>query len=209
MRDEFMGDARKIDREALTEAALENLRKYWRRADADTIAVGREWYVEGRKLALRIGKAAKAKGLISGEYGVRSTGAAALAVLSPRKAWATNVAQGLAFGRGETFKGMKDQSVKLWKLKNGFDPDDVVGGPKVRSFWCNLSGCNDCVTVDIWALRAAFDDPSFGDAEYRKLSDGGRYDVIAEAYRRLAAEVGESPAAVQAIVWIVARGSAA
>jgi len=197
-----------MDREGLTESALVNLRKYYAQADADTVEIGRAWYVEGRKLALRIGKASKARGLISGEYGVRSTGAAVLAVLSPRKAWATNVAQGLAFARGESFKGMKDQAVKLWKIRHDFDPDSVVGGPKVRSFWCNLSGCDDCVTVDIWALRAAFDDMTFGDAEYGKLSQGGRYDVIADAYRRLAAEVGETPAAVQAVVWIVVRGSA-
>lgn len=186
-------------REHIIGMMRENILARYRQADPATLASGREWYGAGLKLAKRVGR------------GDVMRGAAIVAILSPRRSWAHNVALALAVGRGEAIATMGDQVRKLERLSVGEHPNDVVGGRKVRSFWQNLQGITDAVTVDVWALRAALDGDIGDDdsAVVRKLfgSDYG-YAMVADAYREAAEVAGETPSAMQAIVWIVVRGSA-
>lgn len=98
--------------------------------------------------------------------------------------------------------------------------DNFVGDPdnyKIRCFSRNLSGDYEAVTVDRWALRAAHafaDCPNGGEPCKRNgkhgcgyVPTGAEYLAIADAYRIVAAEFDETPAATQAIVWCVVRGS--
>lgn len=185
-------------REALVGLMSENILDRWYRADDRTMRFGASWYSEARKLADSLG------------FG-RLVGSAVVAILSPRRSWADNVALALAVGRGEAVATMGDQVRKLDRLSQGEHPDDVVGGRKVRSFWRNIADpTSDAVTCDVWALRAALDGP-FGDdkdpAVRRLFGTDFGYGMVADAYRRAAAAVGVAPHVMQATVWIVERGS--
>src|SRR5690348_11060048 len=102
---------------------------------------GAEWYVRAHRLAEELSP------------GNVALGAAVLAILSPRRSWPQNVALAReAFataleldaygvsdeGRQATWNAFPttgDQRRKLARLFAREDPDTVVGGPKVRSFW--------------------------------------------------------------------------
>ena len=173
-----------------------NIGEYWRQADETTREVGADWYSWGQDLAVRVGD------------GDRLRGAAIVAVLSPQKPWARNVAEAVSEHREPGVVSTTwDIRSKLDRLHAGEDPNSVVGGPKVRSFWRNLAGDDEAVTVDIWALRAATHGMPT-DAEYGKLASAGRYELVADAYRLAAQRAGVSPSTMQATVWIVIRGSA-
>lgn len=183
------------DRETLIRRMTANIEARRARADEATEALGADWYAEGRLMAHTVGN------------GDEILGAAVIAILSPRRQWRENVALAYAWARGEEVRTMGDQLRKLARI--GIDDlDDIVGGPKVRSFWANLAGDSNAVTVDIWALRAALASDDVTDDDYGKLASAGRYEACAEAYRRVARRFGEAPSTTQAIVWIVERGSA-
>ncbi len=74
----------------------------------------------------------------------------------------------------------------------------MLGGPKVRSFYANISGDQNAVTVDAWAQRIA-------GYEYPNGLAPNKYDHYADAYRDAARRAGESPATMQAITWIAYR----
>lgn len=69
--------------------------------------------------------------------------------------------------------------------------------PKVASFQQNLQGNMEYVTVDTHAAQAALNDPTV-----RVKLIWKAYVRFAEAYAANAAEVGISPAAYQAILWV-------
>lgn len=184
------------DPATLVARMVANLDRRRAQADEKTVRLGEYWYAEGRDMALEVGD------------GDEVLGAAVIAILSPRRAWRDNVALAYAWSRGETVRTMGDQVRKLERVRNGEDLDGIVGGPKVRSFWRNLAGDASAVTVDIWALRAALASDDVTDDDYGKLASAGRYDLVAQAYRIVAARYGEAPSTTQAIVWIVTRGSA-
>lgn len=97
---------------------------------------------------------------------------------------------------------------------------------KVKNFRRNLAGDYDAVTVDRWAVRVA---TNWADCEFRGSAPcardkksgrltghghgcayvpvGAEYLAMADAYRTVAAEFGETPAATQAITWCVVRGT--
>lgn len=98
--------------------------------------------------------------------------------------------------------GLPANRAKAWRIANGADPALVLGGPKVRAFFANITGDHDAVTVDVWAARAAEgrDNPNG--------PTGGRYAAIADAYRLAAASRGVSPRECQAAIWVHVRGAA-
>lgn len=195
--DRYRADVRSDawSRETLVARMTANIEARRARADERTEQLGEDWYAEGLEMAHAVGN------------GDVVLGAAVIAILSPRRPWRANVALAFAWARGEEVRTMGDQQRKLARI--GTDAlDDIVGGPKVRSFWANLCGDSNAVTVDIWALRAALASDEVTDDDYGKLASGGRYEACAEAYRRVARKYGEAPSTTQAIVWIVERGSA-
>ena len=78
-----------------------------------------------------------------------------------------------------------------------------------------ILGQPDQVVIDVWAARAALGEPDEIAAELgangyeQVLGWAGAYDLIADAYRKAAAEVGIEPHQMQAAVWIARRGRAA
>ncbi len=118
------------------------------------------------------------------------------------------------------------------QASNGtIDYDNIVkdkGNFKIRSFTCNVQDeCThdiECVTVDRWAHRIA---TNFGDCKriegctFNKRNNqyvngkhscghvptGTEYHAIAACYRTVAREFNENARTLQAITWVVVRGT--
>lgn len=143
--------------------------------------------------------------------------AGVLAALSPRCQWSTNVAWAHAVvaaaraGRPCPQVSTKSNRRAAWAIATtGADPLDHLGkvshtgrvtsGHKVRSFYRNITGDHDAVTVDVWAFRAATgrEVESIGARDYR---------LISAAYVRAAQILGVTPRECQAAVWVATRGT--
>lgn len=178
-------------------------------ATADDLAQGLAWY----------GRAADAARAMLPAEPRRAAGV--IAALSPRAQWAVNLRWAAeiidAAERGESeppsvhTRAMRGQA---WRIANGADPLDVLNGPKVRAFFANITGDLDAVTVDVWATLAA-EGPNVRRAKYIPgkgapiiAPSGGRYALIARAYRETAAIVGIPPRDLQAAIWVNIRGRA-
>jgi len=165
-------------------------------ADAETIETGRRWYDVGQQTVERHAK-------LSGRSIEHA--AAEMSHLSPRERWERNVKAAELFARtGERLSGtMRAQFGRAVRASVSEAPLASFGpkAHKTRAFAANLSGDLSEVTVDVWIARA------MGVTE-RELKLVGVYARIAKAFRKVAARHGLEPAQLQAIVWIVQRGSA-
>lgn len=134
--------------------------------------------------------------------------AAICAVLSPRITWDTNVKGTRALVRAvsqglrvpPSVAGLRSNVDRAWEIANGGELS-LVSGPKVTSFYANLTGDFQRVTCDTWAARAA----GIDDKHHNHL-DRMRYKHLEIAYQVVARELEFAPAELQAICWIVVRG---
>lgn len=172
-----------------------NILAWYKQATAADLREGLEWYNRAERHA-----AALAAGT---EFTVRET-AAVIAALSPRVSWPGNAdgarlmvtAATGARRNPPTVAGFPANRDKAWRILHHEDPADVLGGPKVTSFFANITGDLDAVTVDVWAARAA----GMEDALTPK-----RYEQIADAFREVAKLLDIAPRDVQACVWVCIR----
>lgn len=143
-----------------------------------------------------------------------SRGAAVAAALSPRYDWDWEV---------DTLRELIDEPeafvpngcgalsaniVKANDILRGYEPDEVLGGFKVRAFWRLLTDPYDPneVCVDSWSFRVAVDAP-LTDKELKPLfSSRAAYEYVQLAYRKVAADLGVLPNVVQAVTWCQIRG---
>lgn len=184
----------------------------WDTADDYARTYGAEWYANANREARSLGD----------RYGFTVEQAAGvLAALSPRVRWRENLSDaGVVLSWCEDARdGFTDGEIPANSLRGDCsaftaniltatacayvaDPLTVLRGPKQRAFYCNIVGDDQCVTVDVWATRAAtrgkLDAP-------RGL---GEYRVIERAYQNAARYVGVAPLESRAACWIACRGSA-
>jgi hypothetical protein len=169
------------------------------RADADAVRDGEDWYPAMFRL---MREHAATSGL-----SVRQC-AAIYAATSINTPWARNLelaARAIADGglSGGTL-GMVVRKVNA--IVAGADIDGTLTSDprnrKIVNFTRNLSGDYDAVTVDRWAHRVATN------GERDDVPTGALYETLAEAYRTAAAMRGVTPATMQAVTWVVARGKA-
>ena len=213
-----------------------NITAAFRLATDGDRAVGHGWYARARDLAEKLAtdqiyRATEPQD-VDFELEVHKA-AGVIAALSPRLAWRKNVEYAeLAYmvhadivarknpllpQRGEVteafFAGMiptlNANARKAFRILDGGDPDEVLGGPKVRAFYFTITNPTDprAVVVDRHAIDIAFgevlNDQSRGVALGRK----GAYDAVSALYRKAAViisrELGEvwTPAQVQATTW--------
>jgi thermostable 8-oxoguanine DNA glycosylase len=78
---------------------------------------------------------------------------------------------------------------------------DALKGQKTNAFARNIAGDTNAVTIDVWMIRAAGFDAAKG-------VNKSEYNLLADCVRDVAAAFGLSPAVMQALIWIVARGDA-
>ncbi len=72
-----------------------------------------------------------------------------------------------------------------------------LSGPKVRSFYQNLIGNENAVTIDVWMLKF------FG--IHNKGLTVKQYGKLADKVRRYAKRIGLTPSSLQAILWTYTR----
>jgi hypothetical protein len=186
-----MGTRKPLEPEQ-TPDALTILRTYWD-ASPDEMRAGRSWYADARAVAARIGPDVP-------------TGAGVLAALSPQCSWSENVRLAeQAFRTDKATGHTGDACSKANRIMYGHaDPLGALGGSKVRAFYRAIVGDPDAVVIDRHAFDVAVGRVTDGHAR-TVLSRVGVYDLFADAYREAAAIVGETPAALQAITWVVWR----
>lgn len=179
----------------LTQAERNIADVYAQATDAER-ASGRAWYPTAERYVATIGGRAATDTLRV---------AAALAALSPRNPWAWNVQDTAAFALAArvnadmpTATTFGRNRANAWAFLRG-EHDWASAARKVRSFVLNCTGDTDAVTVDIWALRVAYVGEHSGQVTERE------YDMLAQAYRNVAARVNETPRDLQAITWVVAQ----
>jgi hypothetical protein len=166
------------------------------RATPEDCAAGRSWYGTAGRMVRAIAAPFKADP-------ERVT--FVLAALSPRNPWRWNVADAYAFvaaaGSGAetrpTATTFDTNADTAWRIANG--QDGWTGAAlKVRAFVRAIAGDVTAVVVDVWATKVA----TRGMLDRIKPAE---YQYIADAYADAAAMVGETPADMQAITWIVAQ----
>ena len=179
-----------------TEVVVKRILRTFNKADHTAMGAGIVWYLEAQELVEYLAA--------NSSYSIPQV-AAAMAHLSPKLRWKQNV-----------------DSIKMLVL-TGELPAYIMAGPgrrarralesanpeatfgkralKTLNFSRNVSGCEQSVTVDVWAAKVA------GISE-KQLKLVGVYDAVAHAYRLAAKRVGLTPAQLQAVVWVVIRGSA-
>jgi hypothetical protein len=77
---------------------------------------------------------------------------------------------------------------------------DALNGLKTNAFARAIAGDTEAVVIDVWMMRAA-----------EMLTDSptqGQYLALTKAVNKVAGEFGLTPRTTQALIWIVARGSA-
>lgn len=167
------------------------------KASEDQIFEGKVWYAEAHALAAELSELSDL---------TLMQAAAVIAHLSPKVSWRKNkeAARALVF-EGRRLPGiMRGPFARAQRAMTAADPLDTFGpdAKKTRSFALNIAGLMEEVTVDVWIARAV----GVTEAQLKRV---GVYEGIAHCFRLAGKRYGMAPAQVQAIVWIVVRGSAA
>ena len=185
-----------------------NITRTFRQTSPDDRASGREWYRQAHALAEELDPMSPERA------------AAVIAVLSPQVQWERNVelarlayawhAQGLSLQEFcDRWPFLKRNAAKAYRILSGEPPELVVSGPKVTSFWRNITDPSDptVVCVDRHAFSVAAGQTVDDRTRQRVLQRKGGYETVADQYRRaariLSRETGErwSPAQIQAATW--------
>lgn len=128
-----------------------------------------------------------------------------IAALSPRCRWEENVARAskaLVTGHATGLWAERANAIMA-----GAHPLKVLSGPKTRSFYRNIMGNTDAITVDVWAYRAALDNFTMdAHTANRRLGRANRYEHTAQAYRDASEKFRLLPSEFQAAIWVSVRG---
>jgi hypothetical protein len=192
---------RRLDADTVTTVTVNRLRKIVDTIDHETWKAGMAWYAKANGEARAM---ANDHGLGTWET------AAIIAVLSPRCSWENNLDDArllLEHGEDNGFFAFESNVVKALWIIEGVDPDSVLGGRKVRSFWQNIAdpyGSLD-VTLDSWMGRALGVPATGSHAEQGYLDRAGVYDAISEGFRQVAEDHGVMPNQLQAAIWLHER----
>jgi hypothetical protein len=165
----------------------------------DMLEQGKAWYPQAWNHCLDVAKV----------YPVTAQRVAAvMAVTSPRARWAANVAATYAivedsfkpnYQRRSGYGILGANSRKGLEVMTGRYYSRLVTGPKVSTFYANILGHTDMVTVDSLMSKAA----GYGSDVSPKI----RAEVT-DACENLATVFDTTPRDMQAAVWIAFRGAA-
>lgn len=182
-------------------ATKANVIKWAERASDAAIIEGMDWYDNARDFCT----------ILAHEYQLPVEDiAAAFAALSPRIDLASNytacakLVHSVARGNtpaGATIAGVASNVNKAHAiLYSGWESVDWSKAPKTWAFFQNIiDPTSHEITIDIWAERVCYDDPTF---RTNGGPAGARYAACATAYLDAAAELRLQPAVLQAITWV-------
>lgn len=147
-----------------------------------------KWYVDAERIAEQVAT----------NLGTTlEIGATVVSAFSPRERWSVNVARAIQFSLGEPVTCLKNNIVMANNaLTMGFS---ALNGLKTNAFARAIAGDEQAVVIDVWMLRAV-------GIEKKTPSQSG-YNELSEAVKTVAFEHGMTPRAMQALIWIVVRGS--
>lgn len=148
-----------------------------------------KWYIDAEKVADKV----------ADNLGISLENAASvISAFSPRERWTANVAKSIAFSLGQTPVGLTNNlRMARAAVSIGFD---ALKGPKTNAFARAIAGDENAVVVDVWMMRAL--------GLEKKSPNKEEYKTIARAIKTVATEFGMTPRAMQALIWIIVRGSA-
>jgi hypothetical protein len=148
-----------------------------------------KWYVDAERIAEKV-----AENLDT----TLEVGASVVSAFSPRERWSVNVARAIAYSLGQDVHCLKNNLVMANNaLTMGFG---ALKGLKTNSFAKAIAGDEQAVVIDVWMLRAV--------GIEKKTPNQTQYWELVEAVKKTAFDVGMTPRATQALIWIVVRGSA-
>lgn len=183
------------------ETLVRRMLRYYDQADAATLEKGRNWYPDAKRFCEELAS--------ESETYSADTVAAVVAVLSPRVNWASNMSDAKDMvmtavdpeaGEYPPLRAIGDNISKAAFILNGEAPENVLSGPKVIPFRDAIMGDENAFVCDSWMMRV------FGidrDAPTPRVLKEIRAAAKLAAKRR-----NESVRSMQAIAWIVIRGSA-
>lgn len=182
--------------------SVQNILRVYHQASAGEIDGGLRWYLHAHEEAIRLSRCE------TRAVGVREC-AAIIAAVSPGLRWERNIATAERIIQGEGLEGLGvrwyDGVKKAKRILAGENPETVLQGNKVRSFWDNLARptLSDKVTIDghAWAIREGVrstldNTPAISDSLYSRIE---------EDYTSAADVVGIRPLQLQAITWCTWR----
>lgn len=168
---------------------VDNILKVYRDSSREDREGGMKWYATARGLCEDVAET----------YRIQlDVVAAIVAVLSPRLPWEKNMEAAVDVIEGRQPSCLRTNADKARIILANREPR--VSGPKVSSFFANIMGDSQAVTVDTWAARVALGDWTWKGSVGEKL-----YREIADAYRAAADKVGLPPSQVQAVTWVSIR----
>lgn len=190
---------------------VDNILRTYRRATPEHIHAGYAWYAEAQEFARTLATAT--------DYPLRAI-AGVIAALSPQQSWAINksnarIAVDVHYMVGSCASislHTKPQMAKVQRILDGETPESVLRGPKESAFSRNIQGDYSLGTIDRHAFTVAVGKPlpDVNPITGKALGGIGKgaYKRIHAAYVEAAAILGIPVAILQAITWIVIRGSA-
>ena len=148
-----------------------------------------KWYVDAERVAAQV-----ARNLDS----TLEVGATVVSAFSPRERWTNNVTKAISFSLGNNIPGFKNNMVMANNaIAFGYD---ALKGLKTNAFARAIAGDEQAVVIDVWMLRAV--------GIEKKTPSQSQYNELAEAVKKTAFEYGMTPRSMQALIWIMIRGSA-
>ncbi|WP_432091422.1 DUF7178 family protein [Streptomyces sp. NRRL F-5630] len=164
----------------------------FKNATPDQIRRGRDWYPNAHQLATEIASGDAVKG------------AGVLAALSANKSWAENIRLARkAFSEGKASGHVGDAVTKANRIMGGTHPVEVLPMHlKTGAFFVCIANPADreYVVIDRHAHDIAARE-IYGNRD-RGLGAIGRYNLLADCYRKAAHLLGELPSVVQAVTWV-------
>jgi hypothetical protein len=148
-----------------------------------------KWYMDAERVAAEVARNLKT---------TLEVGATVVSAFSPRERWTNNVAKAISFSLGNHVPGFKHNMFMANNaLTMGFK---ALNGPKTNAFAKAIAGDENAVVIDVWMLRAL--------GIEKKSPTQSQYKEMAKAVTTVATEHGMTPRAMQALIWIIVRGSA-
>ena len=148
-----------------------------------------KWYLDAERVAAQV-----ARNLDS----TLEVGATVVSAFSPRERWTNNVTKAISFSLGNNIPGFKNNMLMANNaIAFGYD---ALKGPKTNAFARAIAGDEQAVVIDVWMLRAV--------GIEKKTPNQSTYNELASAVKKVAFDYGMTPRAMQALIWIMIRGSA-
>lgn len=148
-----------------------------------------KWYLDAERVAEEV-----ARNLDT----TLEIGATVVSAFSPRERWARNVTNAIKFSLGEPVVALGN-NIRMANaaLTLGYD---ALKGQKTNAFARAIAGDENAVVIDVWMLRAL--------GIEKKSPTQSQYKEMAKAVTEVATHFGMTPRAMQALIWIIVRGSA-